>query len=1047
MAISRTSVQLGEARGPSAVQAANVGSTQLPTPDNSGIEALRGTFTQFFGGVADIAQGMENAEAAQEKRNLYREWARQDEAERQQWQRDAKERAQKGQADALAGAEMNPEASGYYSYLDAYGETKGQLVGSKAADDFRIELEKAPFDADAETIRTTWAEEQFAGGTGDPTHDSAMLAAFKRKTDEVVVQHKLGQIKQQKVIAIDAAVQNVAGLANSGELSVDNLRESIAATTALMGGDAVKARGAVWSAAMSAVQSPEGFARVASLLNTKGYTDDGKSFSEAFPDAARDIEQKMTGEHLRATSHAEETEYLNIRNEMLDPSKTTTSGLLGLIARVADWDQKYGGGEKALSLKGELLNALQKGAEKDVGMHNFEAEVASGMMLPTQKDLNEHMGTFLQKHGGDPWGDGPAADTAARLIRQAGGMHTQLKDSLAATLNNDNPDIVAKGFAMWRRLEDLGYDVKADLGTSGGNAYEALKMLMTMNAQNPGAAISQFQANRKLYAGMPTKASEMDWPTLTGQIDKRPAEVRAAVTTEIHGNLAKDFGATGWFGRAKPENLTISPDIANELTSVYGRTLGYFQAQGMGDRAPEAAMAAVRDSVKRDYASFQNANGEWRLVPRSRIPSTDAEGKPVVAPGIIMGANGKPEDTREIFKQDMANISASLPDVFSAKGTYYGLPSGEWVSKGAFPLMDSDTAQPLRLAPGQSVTIAGKATTLAKDPAIAAEQIRAMLPEHFVIQPLRGAIGLPPVFEIGYKFHGTPGATLEQRASQYDAKNADPAARKQEIMDAASLMPRATMDDYYTDLRDKALADAQLRGGAPETLGVTKPQGAVRSAQELVDQIFTWGKQQYQRRGAAAYDRTDMNVSDSYSERRYMHLKAEEGVRTTAYDDATGKPLRPGVTPKGHPTVGIGFNLDRPDAPSVLNQVLGLGRDAFEAIKSGAQKLNDLQVRKLLDHTITEAENIVDTRLKGVNLTENQRVALVSMAFNGPALIGPRLIAAAKAGDHKGVAREILSGKQAVLAGRRYREAALYLGNDRMASLPALSEYMARFNA
>jgi lysozyme len=40
-------------------------------------------------------------------------------------------------------------------------------------------------------------------------------------------------------------------------------------------------------------------------------------------------------------------------------------------------------------------------------------------------------------------------------------------------------------------------------------------------------------------------------------------------------------------------------------------------------------------------------------------------------------------------------------------------------------------------------------------------------------------------------------------------------------------------------------------------------------------------------------------------------LEREEGLRLAVYDDATGKPLLPGMKVVGHPTIGIGRCLDR----------------------------------------------------------------------------------------------------------------------------------------
>ncbi len=39
-------------------------------------------------------------------------------------------------------------------------------------------------------------------------------------------------------------------------------------------------------------------------------------------------------------------------------------------------------------------------------------------------------------------------------------------------------------------------------------------------------------------------------------------------------------------------------------------------------------------------------------------------------------------------------------------------------------------------------------------------------------------------------------------------------------------------------------------------------------------------------------------------------LEQDEGLRLQAYDDATGAPLKPGDTLRGHPTIGIGRALD-----------------------------------------------------------------------------------------------------------------------------------------
>lgn len=87
-------------------------------------------------------------------------------------------------------------------------------------------------------------------------------------------------------------------------------------------------------------------------------------------------------------------------------------------------------------------------------------------------------------------------------------------------------------------------------------------------------------------------------------------------------------------------------------------------------------------------------------------------------------------------------------------------------------------------------------------------------------------------------------------------------------------------------------------------------------------------------------------------------LIRDEGVRLNVYDDATGLPIRPGSTVKGHPTIGIGRALD----------VRGLTPDEAQYLLS-----NDIDAFTLgLQQAYTWFNNLDDSR---------QRV-LVNMAFN-----------------------------------------------------------------
>lgn len=60
------------------------------------------------------------------------------------------------------------------------------------------------------------------------------------------------------------------------------------------------------------------------------------------------------------------------------------------------------------------------------------------------------------------------------------------------------------------------------------------------------------------------------------------------------------------------------------------------------------------------------------------------------------------------------------------------------------------------------------------------------------------------------------------------------------------------------------------------------------------------------------------------------HLKMHEGFRDLVYDDATGKPIGPGTTVLGNPTIGYGWALNkRPMVRSVAETLL---RDTVQEV-------------------------------------------------------------------------------------------------------------------
>ncbi|MDB5369814.1 MAG: phage related lysozyme [Roseomonas sp.] len=115
-------------------------------------------------------------------------------------------------------------------------------------------------------------------------------------------------------------------------------------------------------------------------------------------------------------------------------------------------------------------------------------------------------------------------------------------------------------------------------------------------------------------------------------------------------------------------------------------------------------------------------------------------------------------------------------------------------------------------------------------------------------------------------------------------------------------------------------------------------------------------------------------------------LIVEEGL--VVYDDATGKPLLPGMTVVGHPTIGIGRCLDR-------------------------KGITEAEARSLLENDLAEVRAQVAQALPwSTRLTEARQVVLQAMAFQmviAGLLAFKNTLAMVRAGDYAGGAAGMLN--------------------------------------
>jgi GH24 family phage-related lysozyme (muramidase) len=98
------------------------------------------------------------------------------------------------------------------------------------------------------------------------------------------------------------------------------------------------------------------------------------------------------------------------------------------------------------------------------------------------------------------------------------------------------------------------------------------------------------------------------------------------------------------------------------------------------------------------------------------------------------------------------------------------------------------------------------------------------------------------------------------------------------------------------------------------------------------------------------------------------HIEAREGRRDSVYTDTTG-----------HPTIGVGFNLDRSDARAKITE---LGLD-YDQVRSGKQTLSDTQIDTLLDADVDQATSDAQALVSNFDsIPDDKQVVVTDMVFN-----------------------------------------------------------------
>lgn len=167
--------------------------------------------------------------------------------------------------------------------------------------------------------------------------------------------------------------------------------------------------------------------------------------------------------------------------------------------------------------------------------------------------------------------------------------------------------------------------------------------------------------------------------------------------------------------------------------------------------------------------------------------------------------------------------------------------------------------------------------------------------------------------------------------------------------------------------------------------------------------------------------RTDENAESVDSTAETATAMTDEELRTEATAMLTrheGRRTHVYVDTLGHPSIGIGFNLDRAGASSTIAAV---GAD-YDAVRAGEQDLSEEQVDQLFSADLDWAFAAARRQVQGFDsMHDSAKLAVVDMMFMGETAFSTfkKMIAALEALNYQEAADQILDSKWYTQVGNR----------------------------
>jgi GH24 family phage-related lysozyme (muramidase) len=1009
-----------------------------PVPNVTSAEQgnnLGTVFGNFFGGALNAMRTVREAENAADVVDIKR-------------QNDVDQ--QSAIAKAIRGEALTPEEQANWNMVVPWKKTKAEVAASQDVDAFTQGPLKQMQLGDMTGSGPMVA--QYVGeklkGNGDKTFGDFYTAAFMRLAQPKIDAQKANLLQAQRILDRDdaraaATIEIKQGLANTPEWISKQIDQHVAIAGPAQAPEARNyAISAIIEDAAKAGKLDGVIAALQQKVEPTADNPTGLSWAERYPSAVDNMVQKARNDHSDTYNQAATDKLHQIDLAIKAHDIEVAPGVTG-VQRAAQLMAEYGQqfsktDARYMAMEGHFVTVLNAQAKKLAAVSRLTGASSDGVYSP--KDVNEVGGDVLKQYvSAGRW------DKAAALISQWGvapkDWITSYANQIADTSrSNTAAAILDQGFmSLYRLAPEI---VKREVGQDAEQVLDFVKAEQDLGNHNTVEAVTRAHAAQERIRknGLnPADVVMYDQSSKTGRQD-----LEDTLRTKLVGAVAPEY--QGFLERNVPgtPNVVVDGEVLKSFHDLV-KSRFIFNREAMGyDRAKalDAAIDSAKTLAGARLVAVPSPDGNLVLKP-DISPDTAVKMRPVKGPEGTTMYDPVAAFREQSSRGDLGFVGGGQPLGLDADKRYTPVDGSYKVVKpGGFPVV---------FAPGQSLTwdVSGpmgpdgegtketRTVKLADDPELAKAQLNELFKGtlgmklsadqvvfmggnavptwQLLFQPTPPGLPSPETKELtrGFELNQTPQGPQKEglvdrlnRTGGYADWQGNPAVKLPGVdYDGGGKFIKQTTDSLVSYLRDKGMFPGSATKPVPENFTDAKD-------------AWGWVMDQMESRklklGNLPLEANDTPIEQRYITARRQFLEANEGRRYEVYKDT-----------KGLKTIGIGFNMDDPTVRGVMARE---GLDV-RALLDGKAKMNDDEINRVFDTLITGAEKVVSDKVK-VPITAQQRLALVSLAYNNPSLIGPKLTEAINSGNKQAALNEVLTNSDLKGSYRRQREADyLSMGN------------------